>query len=101
MGVLDSMQEKAEELLEALEDGDGRRIEAAQQRFSQAVEAAWERYQQGGIQVATRGMPRVMYQWAVEELPQRVRDPARWPEVRRELAQFLRTMQWVVEPREV
>ena len=100
MAVLERMEKEAKALLEALERGDRAAVDAAQRRFSQTVAEAWDRYQQGGIAVAVQGLPRVMYQWAVEELPQQVQDPAQWPKVRRELARFLRTMRWVVEPEE-
>ncbi len=101
MAVLEEMEREARELLEALEQGNRETVEAAQRRFSRAVAEAWDRYQQGAITVTVRGLPRVMYQWAVEELPRQVQDPARWPEAQRDLARFLRTVEWVVEPREV
>ncbi len=100
MVVLERMEKEAKALLEALERRDRAAVDAAQRRFSQTLAEAWDRYQQGGITVAVQGLPRVMYQWAVKELPQRVQDPARWPEVQRELKGFLRTVQWVVEPEE-
>ncbi|HEY75670.1 MAG TPA: hypothetical protein G4O00_05750 [Thermoflexia bacterium] len=100
MAVLEEMEREARELLKALERGDREAVGVAQRRFSQIITEAWDRYQRGEIEVAVRGLPRVMYQWAMEELPRQVEDPARWPEVRRELARFLRTVQWVVEPEE-
>ncbi len=100
MGVVHIMEQTANELLEALERNDPHTVAVAQERFLQAVEEAWKRYQDGGISVNVRGLPRVMYQWVMEELPQKVKDPARWPEVRRELTRFLRTVEWVVVPRE-
>lgn len=100
MAVLEMMEAAAKALLQALDQGDHAAVAAAQRRFSDAVAAAWERYQQGQIAVSVKGLPRVMYQWAVEELPHQVQDPARWPKIRRELAQFLRTVEWVIEPEE-
>ncbi len=100
MAVIGAMEEEARNLLETLERGDREAVRTAQQRFAQAVEESWRRYQEGKVVVAVRGLPRVMYQWVMEELPRQVQDPARWPEARRELARFLRTVQWVVEPEE-
>ena len=100
MAVLERMEKEAKALIEALDRGDHAAVAAAQCRFSDVVATAWEQYQQGRITVSVRGLPRVMYQWAVEELPQQVQDPARWPKVRRELMGFLRTVQLVVEPEE-
>lgn len=100
MSVIAAMIHEAQSLLEALKQRNPEQVEAAYQRFREAVQAAWDRYQDGKIAVSVRGLPRAMYIWAVEELPQELRDPGRWAGVERQLAQFARTVEWVVEPRE-
>lgn len=100
MTVIPAMLHEARALLDAISQGDSARIEAAHCRFREAVEAAWDRYQRGEITTSTRGLPRAMYLWAMEELPQKLQDPLRWDEARRELAQFIRTVEFVVEPKE-
>lgn len=94
------MLQESQELLNAIEQGNPEAVEAGYHRFRKAVQAAWERYQQGVITVAARGLPRAMYLWVTEELPLQIRDSDRWPDVRRQLTQFIRTVQWVVEPKE-
>ncbi len=100
MSATEKLLQEARILLEALEQGDNGRVEDALHRFQEAIEAAWNLYQQGRINTAVRGLPKVMYMWAMEELPQMVQEPSKWPEVRRQLAQFINAVQLVVEPKE-
>lgn len=100
MAVVATMLREAQSLLDAISQGDSAQVEAAYHRFRAAVEAAWDRYQRGEITTSARGLPRAMYLWATEELPQKLHDSVRRDEARRELAQFIRTVEWVVEPKE-
>lgn len=100
MAVIVTMLQEAQSLLDAISRGDSEQVEAACRRFRDAVEAAWDRYQRGEITTSVRGLPRAMYLWATRELPLKVQDPSRWDEARRELAQFIRTVERVVEPKE-
>lgn len=100
MAAIEKMLREAQDLLEAVEEGDSGKIEVALCRLQEAVQAAWELYQQGRINTAVRGLPRVMYQWATEELPRKVHEPSSWPEIRRELVQFINSIKLVVEPQE-
>jgi len=99
MGVK-RIRRAAQDLRDALKREKEEAIREAQRRFSEAVEAAWQMYQQGRIEVEVRGLPRVMYLWAMEDLPRQIEDRSNWPQIIRELEQFLRTMDHVVEPRE-
>ncbi|MCS7282802.1 MAG: hypothetical protein RMK65_01175 [Anaerolineae bacterium] len=100
MGAIETMLQEARTLLEAIEQENSEAIEAAHSRFLEAVERAWARYQRGEITTAVRGLPRAMYLWVKEDLPHQLRNPDRWAEARRELAQFIRTVEHVVEPQE-
>jgi hypothetical protein len=98
--MIEDLTKNAQQLLEALERGDPEAAKAAQEQFSRSIEEAWSRYESGEIEVAVEGLPRVMYQWTVEELPEQVEVRSSWDEALKELKRFQRTMDLVVEPRE-
>lgn len=98
--VIHNLQDAANALRQALDREDPDAIQAAQINFSRSVRLAWERYQQGDVTVSVRGLPLVMYQWAVEELPEQIHDPAAWLRVHHEVGRFLRIMDLVIQPQE-
>jgi hypothetical protein len=94
---LEKIRETASLLLTALDTREQRAIQEAQQDFSEAVAEAWQVYQQGDIDTRTgQALPHSMYLYATRELPQEVAHLRRWSTVKREITNFLRTMDLVV-----
>jgi len=99
---LEKVKETADLLLAALDTREEKLIQEAQRNFSQAVEGAWQAYEQGKIQTRARQgtLPRAMYLYATRELPQEVTHLKRWSTMKREITDFLRTMDLVIAPLE-
>ncbi|HFD39392.1 MAG TPA: hypothetical protein ENJ31_06035 [Anaerolineae bacterium] len=99
--VIRHLRDAADALRQALDQEDAKAIQDAQEEFSRAVKEAWQLYENGQLVVEMRGLPRLMYFWAVDELPERIQDPAQWLSLRRELGHFLRVMELSIKPQEV
>ncbi len=98
--IIRNLKKSAETLRQALEQEDAAAIRKAQAEFTRAIKTAWQQYEQGQVVVEMRGLPRLMYYWAVEDLPSRAQDPTQWLSLRRELGHFLRIMEISIKPQE-
>ena len=95
------LREKLDDLISKLEaGGDHDAIIAAQRAFSEAVDEAKKKFDMGKIDVQARGLPTEMHLFATKDLPKIIKDEKGWPSLLKELKQFKRVMDLVVEPSE-
>lgn len=80
------------QLVISLEEKNVETVRENQELFSRFMEQMWAAYQQGEIEFHVRGqaLPRMMYLFATEELPQSITNPEQWPKLARELRNFMR-----------
>ena len=77
MSLLNQMEKKLLSLLNSIENNESKEILIKnQQEFTRAVEIAMNAFQQGKIQVdVSQALPKVMYAWAINELPVEIKNP--------------------------
>lgn len=80
------------DLLDALNQGDVSRVNAAQQKFSETIERAWQYFNRPEIPARERALPRIFERWAQGDLPQEISNPANYPTVAHELKLFLSSL---------
>ena len=81
-----------EDLIDALNQGDTLRVNAAQQKFSDAIERAWQYFNRPEVPARERALPRIFERWAQGDLPKEISDPANYPAVAHELNLFLSSL---------
>ena len=102
MSVLDQMEEKLISLLNAIEKGDSMdNLIQNQRNFTRAVEIAMGAFQQGKIKVdVSQALPKVMYGWAVDELPIEIKNIEKLSSIKNQLILFQNTIENILRPKE-
>ncbi|MFW9990568.1 MAG: hypothetical protein ACFFD4_00785 [Candidatus Odinarchaeota archaeon] len=99
--MIDQMREKAVKTLIKLENSTEISPEMVQlqKEFSGSVQKAWEAYKSGRVEVEVVALPRVMYTFAVEELPLMISEEScDVVKIKNQLKLFLNTLDHVVNP---
>ena len=102
MNVLDQMEEKLLSLLNSIDNSDSMEILIKnQQNFTKAVEIAMGAFQQGKITVdVSQALPKVMYGWAVNELPIDIKNNEKLSSIKNQLILFQNTIENILRPKE-
>ena len=102
MSALDQMEEKLLSLLNSIDNGESMEILVQNQRnFTKAVEIAMAAFQQGTIKVdVSQALPKVMYGWAVNELPTEINNTEKLSNIKNQLILFHNTIENILRPKE-
>jgi hypothetical protein len=102
MSVIDQMEQKLLSLLNSIENRESMEMLIQNQRnFTKAVEIAMGAFQQGKIQVdVSQALPKVMYGWAVNELPIEIKNIEKLSSIKNQLILFQNTIETILRPRE-
>ena len=82
----------AEELIAALESGDREKILSAQKPFTDSISVFWNVLDQSDIAPKHKSVPRLVAGWAMNELPQKIQDPANDAEIKNQLSVFRKSL---------
>ncbi|UJG43076.1 MAG: hypothetical protein K9W46_11960 [Candidatus Heimdallarchaeum endolithica] len=96
--MIERMRFYAQALISALENNQTPTI--CLNEFVSSVRDAWIKFEQGQITVEISQLPRAMYMFVVEELPQVVENPLEKEKIIRELKLFLNTIDLILQPKE-
>jgi len=96
------MEEKLLSLLNSIENRESMEILIQNQRnFTRAVEIAMGAFQQGKIKVdVSQALPKVMYGWAVNELPIEINNSEKLSSIKNQLILFQNTIENILRPKE-
>ncbi|GAP12752.1 hypothetical protein LARV_00488 [Longilinea arvoryzae] len=84
--AIQKITELARALYEALDGQDTRQILSAQQALSAAAEAMWSRVNADeNISHPDKAIVRLLAEAAIQELPEKIHDPANYPQIKHDL----------------
>ena len=99
--VIEVMKQTLEDLCNAMSNKEPMYvIIGAQQAFTTAVENAWKKFSEGKISVDFPTLPKIMYLFAVEELPLIISDEKLHDRIIKEIRLFRNTMDELIRPKE-
>jgi hypothetical protein len=75
----------AHQLYEAIENGNREQILAAQSELSTFADAIWQRIDHAEISPKEKAIARLLAEMAIKELPEKIQDPANYPEIKHKL----------------
>lgn len=82
----------AEKLIVSLESGDREKILSDQKIFTDSIFTFWSVLDQSDIAPKHKSVPRLVAGWAINELPQKIQDPASDAEIKRQLSVFRKSL---------
>jgi hypothetical protein len=82
----------AEKLIDALESSDREKILSAQKSFADSISVFWNVLDQSDIAPKHKSVPRLVAGWAMNELPQKIQDPANDAETKHQLSVFRKSL---------
>ena len=96
------MEKSLRSLLDAIQSEQSHDILIKLQlEFTRVIEEAMASFKKGDITVeVSQALPHVMYSWAVEELPEQIRDLERIPSIKKQLILFQNTIDHILHPKE-
>ncbi|MFX1276425.1 MAG: hypothetical protein ACFFBP_17180 [Promethearchaeota archaeon] len=102
MSILKKLEENLQILLTSINDEESiEKILENQQNFTRVIEDAMEAFQKGNIKVdVSQALPKVMYGWAVNELPNEIKNPEKHARVKNQLILFMNTIENILRPEE-
>ena len=82
----------ATNLLDAIESNDDAKTLIAQQEFTDTLTTLWNLAEVIAIDPKLKAVSRLVVGWAMDELPTQIQNPANYPEIKRQLKIFRRSL---------
>jgi hypothetical protein len=86
------LDQLAKDLLDALDGNDREKALAAQQAFSSAITVLWGAMEENNIDPKAKAIFRLVADWAMNELPRQIQDPANNSEIKHQINVFRRSL---------